>query len=112
VKQCLLLFVLFAATPDARAHVLLPRLEFELNTSLLISTPARIPTAEEMPPAGSLPTGARKTVASESSSHLWPGQWSRVRAAHLTAAPFIDCLLNEVWRVLSARKDLSNVSSV
>jgi len=106
------LFVLFAATPDARAHVLLPRLEFELSTSLLISTPARIPTAEEMPPAGSPPPGARKTVASESSPDLWPGHWRRVRAAHLTAAPFIDCLLDEVWRIVFARKDLSNVSSV
>jgi len=111
VKQCLLLFVLFAAAPDARAHVLLPRLEFELSTSLLISTPAHIPTAEEIAPAGSPPPGARKPVASESSPHLWPGHWSRVRAAHLTAAPFIDCLLNEVWRIVFARKDLSNVSS-
>jgi hypothetical protein len=111
VKQCLLLFVLFAATSDTRAHVLLPRLEFEVSTSLIIATPARIPTAEENPPAKSPPTGMRKTVVSESSSHLRPGDWSRVRAAHLTAAPFIDCLLNEVWRIVFTRKDLSNVSS-
>jgi len=111
VKQCLLLFVLFAATPDARAHVLLPRLEFEVSTSLLIATPARNPAAEKTPPAGSPPTGARKPVASESSPHLWRGHWSRARTAHLTAAPFIDCLLNEVWRVVFARKNLSNISS-